>query len=174
MPMTYEENNLMPANSLRNFETFQNDLGDSQTNKVNTNQFKSFADPEDEQNQDNFFQNKNSNLNDAPAIMRLKNVESNDIAMIRESAAESLQSDQVDVHGIVPDSMQSNYRPYSIISNAVYDLHDDQKDYNENDVQASFNDQGRSTMQSGQDYLDIRQGSGVSNPGSFVGQLYNG
>jgi len=57
--------------------------------------------------------------------MRLKNVESNDIGMIRESAAESLQSDQVDVHGIVPDSMQSNYRPYSIISNAVYDLHDD-------------------------------------------------
>ena len=61
MPMTYEENNLMPANSLRNFETFQNDLGDSQTNKVNTNQFKSFADPEDEQNQENFFHNKNSN-----------------------------------------------------------------------------------------------------------------
>ena len=56
MSMPIDENSLMPANSLRNFEMFQNDLGDSQTSKVNTNQFKSFADPEDQQNQDNFFQ----------------------------------------------------------------------------------------------------------------------
>lgn len=66
------DESLMPANSLRNFEMFQNDLNDSQTNKVNVNQFKSFADPEDEQNQENYFHNKNSNSSDLQAIMKMK------------------------------------------------------------------------------------------------------
>jgi len=44
--------------------------------------------------------NKNSITNDA-AIMRMKQIGSD---VIRESAAESLQSEQVDVNGIVPES----------------------------------------------------------------------